>query len=115
VQLGQVSKETIRNCSFGRLNIISKNLLSRAPSPIPVIMKILESQSAVLTNYEVYNHLVEQEERYERRKKERFARLKEKEREGAKPVKFNRSDRRPGNLATLSIEVQCLDSVTEIS
>ncbi|EPE29400.1 HRDC-like protein [Glarea lozoyensis ATCC 20868] len=68
-------------------------------------MKILEAQSAVLTNYEVYCHLVEQEERYERRKNERIERLKEKKGKGGKLVKFDPSDRRPGNLATLSIEL----------
>ncbi|KAF4342021.1 RNA polymerase III subunit C17 [Fusarium beomiforme] len=32
-------------------------------------MKILESQSAVLTNYEVYQHVVEQRERYKNAKR----------------------------------------------
>ena len=68
-------------------------------------MKILEAQSAVLTNYEVYSHLVEQEERYERRKNERIERFRQKTGKGGKPVKFDPSDRRPGNLATLTVEV----------
>jgi hypothetical protein len=34
-------------------------------------MKILEVQSAALTNYEVYTHLKEQQERYKRERKER--------------------------------------------
>jgi hypothetical protein len=45
-------------------------------------MKILESQNAVLTNYEVYQHLMDRERM-----------LKEKRRRG------------PGNLATLVKEV----------
>ena len=32
-------------------------------------MKILEAQSAVLTNYEVYTHLVQMKERYAKERK----------------------------------------------
>lgn len=32
-------------------------------------MKVVESQSAVLTNYEVYRHLVDMRQRYELRKR----------------------------------------------
>jgi len=50
-------------------------------------MKILEAQSATLTNYEVYQHLVEQ--------KERHLKLKGNKQKG----------RRPGNLETVVKEV----------
>jgi hypothetical protein len=83
-------KKQFANCLFGRVDIISKKFLF----PSAVIMKILEAQSAVLTNYEVYSHLVQQEERYGRKKKNWKGR--------------KHSDRRPGNLATLSIEVQII-------
>jgi hypothetical protein len=46
-------------------------------------MKILESQNAVLTNYEVYQHLVEQRRKFSQRGKRKT----------------------PGNLATLVKEV----------
>lgn len=32
-------------------------------------MKVIESQSAVLTNYEVYQHLVDQRDRYKKTKR----------------------------------------------
>jgi hypothetical protein len=47
-------------------------------------MKILESQSAVLSNYEVYTHLIAQRERY---------------------AKKELKGRRPGNLETVVKEV----------
>jgi hypothetical protein len=50
-------------------------------------MKILEAQSATLTNYEVYTHLTEQRARY---------------------AKKGYKGRRPGNLETIVREV-CLD------
>lgn len=34
-------------------------------------MKVIESQSAVLTNYEVYQHVVDQRERYKKNNKRR--------------------------------------------
>ena len=37
-------------------------------------MKIIEAQSAVLTNFEVYSHLTQLKERYAREKIERKAR-----------------------------------------
>jgi len=48
-------------------------------------MKILEAQSATLTNYEVYTHLTEQRSRY---------------------AKKGIKGRRPGNLETVVKEVQ---------
>ncbi|KAG9231056.1 DNA-directed RNA polymeras-like protein III subunit RPC9 [Amylocarpus encephaloides] len=68
-------------------------------------MKILEAQSAALTNYEVYTHLVQQDERYERRKTERLERLKKEKKGKGKAIKQEHADRRPGNLATMSIEL----------
>lgn len=50
-------------------------------------MKILEAQSAQLTNYEVYKHLTEQRERH------------------AKLLKVKDKGRRPGNLETVVKEV----------
>lgn len=50
-------------------------------------MKILEAQSAQLTNYEVYKHLIEQKERH------------------AKLQKLEKKGRRPGNLETIVKEV----------
>lgn len=67
-------------------------------------MKILEAQSATLTNYEVYLHLTQQTERYERRESI------EKTRKGRKTGKKDHKDakdRRPGNLATIVKEVRC--------
>ena len=46
-------------------------------------MKILEAQSAVLTNYEVYTHLINEREKYKKEYK----------------------GRRPGNLETIVREV----------
>ncbi len=50
----------------------------------PERMKILESQSATLTNYEVYTHLMDQRARY---------------------AKKGMKGRRPGNLETVVKEV----------
>lgn len=50
-------------------------------------MKILESQSAVLSNYEVYQHLTDQRDRYKQKK-----------------------HRGPPNLETLVREVRCMTS-----
>jgi hypothetical protein len=50
-------------------------------------MKILEAQSAQLTNYEVYKHLTEQRERH------------------TKLLKDKDKGRRPGNLETVVKEV----------
>lgn len=50
-------------------------------------MKILEAQSAQLTNYEVHKHLIEQRERY------------------AKINRVQEKGRRPGNLETIVKEV----------
>jgi hypothetical protein len=50
-------------------------------------MKILEAQSATLTNYEVYTHLTEQRARY---------------------AKKSMKGRRPGNLETVVKEVGLL-------
>lgn len=46
-------------------------------------MKVMEAQSATLTNYEVYNHLMEQEIKHKGQKKRKL----------------------PGNLATVTKEV----------
>ncbi|RDL41258.1 DNA-directed RNA polymeras-like protein III subunit RPC9 [Venustampulla echinocandica] len=65
-------------------------------------MKILEAQSATLTNYEVYLHLTQQAERYERRESS------EKSRKGGKHGRKDHKDpkdRRPGNLATIVKEL----------
>lgn len=67
-------------------------------------MKILEAQSATLTNYEVYNHLVEQETRYEKIKEEAVAASK-KERNPKKAANIKSLGSRPGNLWTLRKEV----------
>ncbi|CAG8970896.1 hypothetical protein HYALB_00000875 [Hymenoscyphus albidus] len=55
-------------------------------------MKILEAQSATLTNYEVYTHLLDQEERFASRTKARGPR--------APPV-----EHRPSNLKTVTKEL----------
>lgn len=60
-------------------------------------MKILEAQSATLTNYEVYTHLVDQGKRYEDIRK-----YAEKDKNGKIPENVVR---RPGNLWTLRKEV----------
>jgi hypothetical protein len=49
-------------------------------------MKILESQNAILTNYEVFQHLQDQRKRY---------------------AKERPKGRRPGNLETVVKEVRC--------
>jgi hypothetical protein len=64
-----------------------------------VKMKILEAQSATLTNYEVYTHLMAQEARYGRMKNT------DKSEKRGKHRKRDPNDRRPGNLATISKEV----------
>jgi formate dehydrogenase maturation protein FdhE len=64
--------------------IISLDILQQLWSYLAIKMKILEAQSATLTNYEVYTHLVEQRARYAK-----------KEMQG----------RRPGNLETVVKEV----------
>ena len=46
-------------------------------------MKVIEAQSATLTNYEVYNHLMEQETKHKGQRKRKL----------------------PGNLATVTKEV----------
>lgn len=55
-------------------------------------MKILEAQSAVLTNYEVYEHLTEQRERYKSAKR-----------------------RGPPNLETVVREVRYSDRLTALN
>jgi hypothetical protein len=55
-------------------------------------MKILEAQSATLTNYEVYTHLTEQRARY---------------------AKKGMKGRRPGNLETVVKEVGWLQKQLE--
>ncbi|TVY56221.1 DNA-directed RNA polymerase III subunit rpc9 [Lachnellula cervina] len=60
-------------------------------------MKILEAQSATLTNYEVYTHLVDQGNRYQDIRK-----YAEKDKNGKIPENVVR---RPGNLWTLRKEL----------
>jgi hypothetical protein len=81
-------------------------------------MKILEAQSATLTNFEVYNHLMEQGERYKKIDKDAVdAAEKRKQKEDIKarqkgeipskerPVTAQNLLKRPGNLWTLRKEV----------
>jgi hypothetical protein len=63
-------------------------------------MKILEAQSATLTNYEVYKHLVDQGKRYQEIRKNA-----ERDESGHVPKNVVR---RPGNLWTLRKEVGLL-------
>jgi hypothetical protein len=81
-------------------------------------MKILEAQSATLTNFEVYNHLMEQGIRYkqidadavkaaEKRKQREDIKARQKGEVPSKerPVTAQNLLKRPGNLWTLRKEV----------
>ena len=78
-------------------------------------MKILEAQSATLTNYEVYLHLTEMQSAWERKRENAKTDARLQEQEAAKlPKRFADQmeitvvPRRPGNLETISSQVNAI-------
>jgi len=67
-------------------------------------MKILEAQSATLTNYEVYTHLNDMKEDWQKRIAKAKAEGKRLEKAGYEAEYIH--TRRPGNLETISSQVR---------
>lgn len=84
-------------------------------------MKILEAQSATLTNYEVYMHLTDMQHEWEEKRTRATADRKKSEAAQSKlPKRFADQmeipvvPRRPGNLETISSQVRGHPIIAEI-